>query len=167
MDRKQWIRLAVGFTAVGVALMFTPVVAFAQEASRAAEHATFLSSNGAAWLGGAIGAGLAIMGGAAGIGRIGGSAVESMARQPAAAGQISTAMIITAAMIEGATLFAVVVGMMAVLKVSCVGGARAARLCPSRAIGSKPNEASDYSRSPFLPPRRCRCTRRSTRRKRA
>jgi len=37
-------------------------------------------------------------------------------RQPAAAGQISTAMIITAAMIEGATLFAVVVGMMAVLK---------------------------------------------------
>ena len=112
MDRKQWIRLAVGFTAAGVALMFTPVVAFAQEADRA----TFLSSNGAAWLGGAIGAGLAIMGGAAGIGRIGGSAVESMARQPAAAGQISTAMIITAAMIEGATLFAVVVGMMAVLK---------------------------------------------------
>ena len=66
--------------------------------------------------GGAIGAGLAIMGGAAGIGRIGGSAVESMARQPGAAGQISTAMIITAAMIEGATLFAVVVGMLAVLK---------------------------------------------------
>ena len=82
----------------------------------AAEHATFLTSQGAAWLGGAIGAGLAIMGGASGIGRIGGSAVESMARQPAAAGQISTAMIITAAMIEGATLFAVVVGMMAVLK---------------------------------------------------
>ena len=43
-----------------------------------------------------IGAGLAIIGGAAGIGRIGGSAVESMARQPGAAGQISTAMIITA-----------------------------------------------------------------------
>ena len=80
------------------------------------QAATFLTSNGAAWLGGAIGAGLAIMGGAAGIGRIGGSAVESMARQPGAAGQISTAMIITAAMIEGATLFAVVVGMMAVLK---------------------------------------------------
>ena len=79
-------------------------------------EATFLTSQGAAWLGGAIGAGLAIMGGAAGIGRIGGSAVESMARQPAAAGQISTAMIITAAMIEGATLFAVVVGMLAVLK---------------------------------------------------
>ena len=75
-----------------------------------------ITSNGAGWLGGSLGAGLAIMGGAAGIGRIGGSAVESIARQPAAAGQISTAMIITAAMIEGATLFAVVVGMMAVLK---------------------------------------------------
>ena len=112
MDRKQIVRWALGLTAVGVAVLAMPSVAFAQEA----EKATFLTSNGAGWLGGAIGAGLAVMGGAAGIGRIGGSAVESMARQPAAAGQISTAMIITAAMIEGATLFAVVVGMMAVLK---------------------------------------------------
>jgi F-type H+-transporting ATPase subunit c len=55
------------------------------------------------------------MGGGAGIGRIGGSAVESMARQPEAAGSISTAMIITAAMIEGATLFGVVVGLLAVM----------------------------------------------------
>ena len=116
MDRKQIVRLVLGFSAVGVAVLAMPSVAFAQEAARAAEHATFLTSQGAAWLGGAIGAGLAIMGGASGIGRIGGSAVESMARQPAAAGQISTAMTITAAMIEGATLFAVVVGMMAVLK---------------------------------------------------
>ncbi len=113
MDRTGWKRLAFGILAAGFAMMLTPAVALAQEAG---EAATFLSSNGAAWLGGAIGAGLAIMGGAAGIGRIGGSAVESMARQPGAAGQISTAMIITAAMIEGATLFAVVVGMMAVLK---------------------------------------------------
>ena len=116
MDRKQIVRVALGFSVVGIVMMLMPSVAFAQEAGKAAEHATFLTSQGAAWLGGAIGAGLAIMGGAAGIGRIGGSAVESMARQPSAAGQISTAMIITAAMIEGATLFAVVVGMMAVLK---------------------------------------------------
>lgn len=116
MNRKQAFQLVVGFAAVAVAIIAMPSVAFAQGAAEAAEKATFLTSNGAAWLGGAIGAGLAIMGGAAGIGRIGGSAVESMARQPAAAGQISTAMIITAAMIEGATLFAVVVGMMAVLK---------------------------------------------------
>jgi F-type H+-transporting ATPase subunit c len=116
MNRKQVYRLGLGFLAVGAAVLLMPSVAFAQEGAAAAERATFLTSQGAAWLGGAIGAGLAIMGGAAGIGRIGGSAVESMARQPAAAGQISTAMIITAAMIEGATLFAVVVGMMAVLK---------------------------------------------------
>jgi F-type H+-transporting ATPase subunit c len=115
MDRKQVGRLMLMCLAAGAAMLAMPAAAFAQEA-RAAEHATFLTSSGAAWLGGAIGAGLAIMGGAAGIGRIGGSAVESMARQPAAAGQISTAMIITAAMIEGATLFAVVVGMLAVLK---------------------------------------------------
>src|SRR5262245_20530794 len=116
MDRKQAGRVAIACTAVGAAALALPSVAFAQEAAKAAEHATFLTSSGAAWLGGSIGAGLAIMGGAAGIGRIGGSAVESMARQPGAAGQISTAMIITAAMIEGATLFAVVVGMLAVLK---------------------------------------------------
>lgn len=108
--------MVFALAALGVVALVMPSVAFAQEAAKATEHATFLTSNGAAWLGGAIGAGLAIMGGAAGIGRIGGSAVESMARQPAAAGQISTAMIITAAMIEGATLFAVVVGMLAVLK---------------------------------------------------
>ena len=113
MDRKQLSRLALGFVAVGLAVMFMPAVALAQEAG---QGTSLLPSNGLAWLGGAIGAGLAIVGGAAGIGRIGGAAVESIARQPAAAGQISTAMIITAAMIEGATLFAVVVGMMAVLK---------------------------------------------------
>ena len=116
MNRKQVLQLVLGCAAVIAAILAMPSVAFAQGAAETAEKATFLTSNGAAWLGGAIGAGLAIIGGAAGIGRIGGSAVESMARQPAAAGQISTGMIITAAMIEGATLFAVVVGMMAVLK---------------------------------------------------
>jgi F-type H+-transporting ATPase subunit c len=113
MDRKQIGKIGLGVVAAGAAMLLAPSAAFAQET---AQQATFLSSQGAAWLGGAIGAGLAIMGGAAGIGRIGGSAVESMARQPGAAGQINTAMIITAAMIEGATLFAVVVGMLAVLK---------------------------------------------------
>ena len=86
MDRKNLKRLAFGVGMTGVALMSMSSVAFAQGAA-AAEHATFLTSQGAAWMGGAIGAGLAIMGGASGIGRIGGSAVESMARQPAAAGK--------------------------------------------------------------------------------
>ena len=79
-------------------------------AAAPAEHeaeGTFLGNKGVARLGGAIGAGLVLMGGGAGIGRVGGSAVESIARQPEVAANISTAMIITAAMIEGATLFAV------------------------------------------------------------
>lgn len=65
--------------------------------------------------GGALGAGLAVVGGALGIGKIGAAATESIARQPEAGGAVSTAMIITSAMIEGATLFAVLVGMLAVL----------------------------------------------------
>src|SRR5215510_7888795 len=76
MDRKQFYRLALGIAGAGVAMMAMPSVAFAQEATKAAGEATFLTSQGAAWLGGSIGAGLAIIGGAAGIGRIGGSAVE-------------------------------------------------------------------------------------------
>jgi F-type H+-transporting ATPase subunit c len=44
-----------------------------------------------------------------GIGRIGGQAVEGMSRQPEAAGNIQTAMIIAAALIEGATFFALIV----------------------------------------------------------
>ena len=60
----------------------------------------------------AIGAGLAVIGAGIGIGRIGGSAMDAIARQPEAAGIIQTAMIIAAALIEGAALFAIVVAMM-------------------------------------------------------
>ena len=60
----------------------------------------------------ALGAGLAVIGAGLGIGRIGGSAMEAMARQPEASGKIQTAMIIAAALIEGVALFAVVVAMM-------------------------------------------------------
>lgn len=70
-------------------------------------NSRWLDDKGAKNLGGGIGAGLVLMGGGAAIGRIGSAAVESMARQPEAAGQINTAMLITAAMVEGATLFAV------------------------------------------------------------
>jgi len=55
----------------------------------------------------AVGAGLAVLGAGLGIGRIGGSAVESMARQPEMAGQVQTAMIIAAALIEGAAFAAI------------------------------------------------------------
>jgi len=60
----------------------------------------------------AIGAGLAVIGAGIGIGRIGGSAMDAIARQPEATGKIQTAMIIAAALIEGAALFAIVVSMM-------------------------------------------------------
>ena len=62
--------------------------------------------------GAAIGAGLVILGAGLGIGRIGGQAVEGMSRQPEAAGNIQTAMIISAALIEGATFFALIVCML-------------------------------------------------------
>ncbi|RMH15568.1 MAG: ATP synthase F0 subunit C [Acidobacteria bacterium] len=64
-------------------------------------------------LGGPIGAGLAVIGGGIGIGRIGGSAVEAMARQPEMADRIFTAMIITAAMIEVGFLAGVIWGFLA------------------------------------------------------
>jgi F-type H+-transporting ATPase subunit c len=60
-------------------------------------------------LGAAVGAGIIILGAALGIGRIGGQAVEGMSRQPEAAGNIQTGMIIAAALIEGATFFALIV----------------------------------------------------------
>ncbi len=116
---KRFSKAALAMILVGAVMMFfsaSPAMAEGEEgAHKPAEHATFLTTDGARKLGGAIGAGLVVMGGGAGIGRVGGSAVESMARQPEAAGNISTAMIITAAMIEGATLFGVVVCLLAAM----------------------------------------------------
>ncbi|MDB4948156.1 MAG: atpE [Gemmatimonadetes bacterium] len=63
-------------------------------------------------LGAGIGAGLAIIGAGLGIGLIGRGATEGMARQPEIAGQIQTAAIILAALIEGATFFALIVALM-------------------------------------------------------
>ena len=64
---------------------------------------------GVSKLGAAIGAGLAVIGAGLGIGKIGGSAMEAIARQPEASGDIRMNMIIAAALIEGVALFAVVV----------------------------------------------------------
>ncbi|MFH2096596.1 MAG: ATP synthase F0 subunit C [Bacteroidota bacterium] len=60
----------------------------------------------------AIGAGLAVIGAGLGIGRIGGSAMDAIARQPEATSKIQTAMIIAAALVEGVALFAVVVSLL-------------------------------------------------------
>lgn len=71
----------------------------------------FNKSYTGAWamMGAGIGAGLAIIGAGIGIGRVGGQAVEGMARQPEIAARIQTAALIFAALIEGAALFAVVI----------------------------------------------------------
>ncbi len=63
-----------------------------------------------------IGAGLAVIGGAYGIGRIAESAMQGTARQPSASGDIRTSMIIAAALIEGVTLFAEVVCILMAVK---------------------------------------------------
>ena len=115
---KKLSKLALCLIVAGVVLMFTDTATAQSHEGAAADHgeqATFLTTDGAGKLGGAIGAGLVVIGGGAGIGRIGASAVESMARQPEASGSISTAMIITAAMIEGATLFGVVLCLLAAM----------------------------------------------------
>jgi len=65
---------------------------------------------------GAIGAGLAVIGAGIGIGLIGGKAGEAIARQPEAASDIKGNAIVLAALIEGATFFAIVVGLLFALK---------------------------------------------------
>jgi F-type H+-transporting ATPase subunit c len=60
-------------------------------------------------LGAGIGAGLAVIGVGLGIGRLAGSALEAMGRQPEATGDIRTNMIIAAALVEGVALFALVI----------------------------------------------------------
>ncbi|MBL7758148.1 MAG: ATP synthase F0 subunit C [Sphingobacteriales bacterium] len=65
--------------------------------------------------GGAIGAGMAAIGAGLGIGQIGKGAVESIARQPEVANDIRGNMILTAALVEGAALFAIIVGFLAMV----------------------------------------------------
>jgi F-type H+-transporting ATPase subunit c len=66
-------------------------------------------------LGGLLGTGLIVMGAARGIGQLAGSAVEAIARQPEAGNRIFTTMIIAAALIEGVTLFALIICLLAVM----------------------------------------------------
>ncbi|MDD4190411.1 MAG: ATP synthase F0 subunit C [Mangrovibacterium sp.] len=64
---------------------------------------------GLAELGAALGAGASAMAAAIGIGRIGATAMEAIARQPEAAGDIRSNMIVSAALIEGVAFFAVII----------------------------------------------------------
>ncbi len=65
--------------------------------------------------GGAVGAGIAAIGAGIGIGQIGKGAVESIARQPEATNDIRASMILAAALVEGAALFAIIVGFLAMV----------------------------------------------------
>lgn len=76
---------------------------------QAAAETAANNNTGLALIGASLGAGLSVIGAGLGIGRIGGQAVEGMARQPEAAGRIQTAALILAALIEGAALFGVVI----------------------------------------------------------
>ena len=69
-----------------------------------------------AMMGAGIGAGLAVIGAGIGIGRIGGSAVEGMARQPEMAGTLQTSALILSALVEGAAFFAIVVTLLVTFK---------------------------------------------------
>jgi F-type H+-transporting ATPase subunit c len=73
------------------------------------------AAHGTAAAGGAIGAGIAALGAGVGIGQIGKGAVEAIARQPEASGDIRANMILTAAFVEGAALFAIIVGFLAMV----------------------------------------------------
>ena len=92
--------------------------AFAQEAAPATETAAAAeetavaapaANKGLQIVGCAIGAGIIILGAGWGIGTIGSKAVEGTSRQPEAGGSIMTQMIISAALIEGVTFFALIV----------------------------------------------------------
>ena len=84
--------------------LFSSLLSFAQEGTVTTENLNF----GLKQLGAALGAGLAIIGGGFGIGRLAQAAMEGMARQPEAAGDIRGGMILAAALIEGVTLLALI-----------------------------------------------------------
>jgi F-type H+-transporting ATPase subunit c len=66
-------------------------------------------------MGAALGAGIAAIGAGIGIGKIGGSAVEAIARQPESAGDIRTNMLIACVLVEGVALFAIIVAVLAIV----------------------------------------------------
>ena len=100
-------KLAVIFCVLFV--VCSPAMVFAADTPAAADAVVASGKSTYALAGAAIGAGLVIIGCALGIGKIGANSVESIARQPEAAGTIQTAMIISAALIEGVTFFALII----------------------------------------------------------
>jgi F-type H+-transporting ATPase subunit c len=98
---KKLSRLMV-LSGLFLLMMATPALA-----EVGGDHSTMVFSGAA--VGAGIGAALTIVGAGIGFGKIGAAALESMARQPEVAGRVQTAMIVIAALLEGVTLFALVV----------------------------------------------------------
>ena len=108
--------LALTGTALAALFFFGGDIAMAADGAEAAGAAAGASTGvGIKAIGGGLAAGAAAIGAGIGIGNIGSNGVQSIARQPEMAGTISTQMIIFAALIEGVALFAVVVGLLAIL----------------------------------------------------
>ena len=74
-----------------------------------------LAADDLAKLGAAIGASLAAIGAGIGIGRIGGQAMDAMARQPEKMGDLRSSMIVAAALVEGVAFFAVIIAILAIV----------------------------------------------------
>ena len=107
LSRTVLLFVVVCLTFAGPAL----ALAAAEKPAESAAPAVVPAQTVSILTGAAFGAGLVMIGAGYGIGKIGSCAVENMARQPEVASNIQTAMIITAAMIEVVTLFALVVCM--------------------------------------------------------
>lgn len=90
--------------------------ALIQETAAAATGITGSYTGAWGMLGAGIGAGLAVIGAGLGIGRLGGQAMEGMARQPEIAARIQTGALILAALIEGVALFGIVVAVLITIK---------------------------------------------------
>ena len=97
-----------------LALAFFGDNAVAAEGADAVDAATAMGK-GLKGIGGGLAAGLGAVGAGIGIGQIGSGAVQAIARQPEMTGTIANNMIITAALVEGVALFAVVVGILGIL----------------------------------------------------
>ena len=74
-----------------------------------------LAADAVAKVGAAIGGGISVIGAGIGIGRIGGNAMDAMARQPEKMGDLRSSMIIAAALVEGVAFFAVIIAILAIV----------------------------------------------------
>ena len=72
-----------------------------------------LAADALAKLGATIGGGLAVIGAGIGIGKIGGQAMDAMARQPEMQSKLQSSMIVAAALVEGATFLALIISILA------------------------------------------------------